>query len=546
MVKNYTNEHIDKFFEHFKRLPDYFELDKVRQLVNNPDAKAKLSGNSFIKPLNLIIMTTFIIAGLTILIGLLPNKEDHNQKTALIRLTDSVQIIPDKSKSTISIIEKSKLVDARDHNKQFKPESKKSGMNTTIAKNKELTPANCNWPKDTMLNKQDLFIHLTEPERERVGLFYLVDSTKKPAMDRYKKLYKDGICITVGGYSRSKHPNLKYTSGFNVRYVSDTSCTDYRWNSPFYNCIDTLIPVVHLNRIYWFAPVAGVFDSLPDRYQYLKSTYSSLRCLKKKFPHNHYVNYWDKNMILGEFRLLTLSKEELAKIGVIFDNDSNGYKIINPATKKKYYTVRQEMANRSMVSISRDSVFPASMPVLKTDEKARGQYFFQRDAKDFQYIADVLVPVKIPLNEYLKGFDYYDIYWYNPTDSFVTLLPERIRNTLKAEKESILKNTIVSTSNSCIYFEACQSTLHLDDFMIFPNPAIQTVTVQFSVNQDIVGHISLSNMAGVNIKQLTANTNIKSGFHSYQIDLSGLPSGIYLLTVVSDKGFKTKRLIIIH
>jgi hypothetical protein len=51
-------------------------------------------------------------------------------------------------------------------------------------------------------------------------------------------------------------------------------------------------------------------------------------------------------------------------------------------------------------------------------------------------------------------------------------------------------------------------------------------------------------MAGVPIKQLTTNSLIRAGHNSFKLDLTGIRSGMYLLTVFSDKGFKTKRLIV--
>jgi hypothetical protein len=236
------------------------------------------------------------------------------------------------------------------------------GLLTTI-------PVDCSWPEDTLLDKTRLFVHLNESERERVGLFYMVDSTKKPMMERYAKIYRDGI-----GRGGGRKPAL-FIRGYNVCDISDTAYTDHRWNSPFYNSIDTLVPVVHLNKIYWFYPVKGVFDSLPPRYQHLKETYANLKCLKKKYPDRQLVNYWNKKMILGDIKLINLTKEELENIGVVFNKEGNGYSIVNPNTKKAFYSYSQEN-NIPRGTQSKDTTTRDYIPIIKTDEKGLNQHFF--------------------------------------------------------------------------------------------------------------------------------------------------------------------------
>lgn len=552
MINKYTEEDIDSLFRKFKQLPDYYGMEKVYQLINNPDARARFSGKPFIKPLNFIFMATFVITSIVVItFGLSTFREVKDQTLPVTnigfqaksdQIVQALEQIPLLSKSTNpKVSEKKNPVTVFSQQNPVNPIE--NGMNGTPAEPGLLPtiPVDCPSPEDTLLDKTRLFVHLDEPERERVGLFYMVDSTKKPVMERYAKIYRDGIGIWVG----SKRKTGSYISGFNVCYTSDTACTNHRWNSPFYNSIDTLIPVVHLNKIYWFYAVPGVFDSLPPRFQHLKETYASLKCLKKKYPDRQLVNYWNKKMILGDIKLISLTKEELENIGIVFNKEGNGYSIVNPQTKKAFYSYYQDK-NTAWGTQSKDTTTRDYIPILKTDEKGLNQHFYMtsKNKQNIATIAEVLIPVKIPLNEYMKDIPYYDVYWYNPTDSFISLLPERIRYTLKAEKESILKNSKIASSSGCIYFEACQSTLELDNLSVFPNPATQYVTLQFSTRQDINGYISLSNMAGVPIKQLTTNSLIRAGHNSFKLDLSGIRSGMYLLTVFSDKGFKTKRLIV--
>ena len=60
MKYKYTDQDISLFYERFKQLPEYFELEKVRQLINNPNAKAMQRIKINYKPSKLIIMTSAI------------------------------------------------------------------------------------------------------------------------------------------------------------------------------------------------------------------------------------------------------------------------------------------------------------------------------------------------------------------------------------------------------------------------------------------------------------------------------------------------------
>ena len=407
------------------------------------------------------------------------------------------------------------------------------------------------WPEDTIVDKTKLFVKLTKSEQERIGLFYRVDSSKIPQMEKFSRLSSKGIHTAIGpnhkawtfnmvGYRKDFH----YIRVFNAVYVSNLSCSDKRWNSPFYNEIDTLIPVIVENRIYWHLAIPAVLDSLPKRYNYLKETYANLKHLKKQNPEKQLVNYWNKNMILGDINYLELSKEELANIGIIFDSTRTGYVVEDVYTHKQYYSLSID-GNKSYSSISRDTVFPESLPILTTDEKGLNQYFFCRNTKSNKFLVDLFIPIKIPLNEYVDGINYDQIYWYNPTEVFINLLPDRIKYQLKEEKDWILNDSPSKPeTTTCTFFEVCRSTLQIDNLKVYPNPAKNQITVEFSTKEDLVGNITITNMAGVQISQLIEKTHIKAGSNSFNIDISGLPSGLFIISINTDKGFKTQRLIV--
>ena len=64
------------------------------------------------------------------------------------------------------------------------------------------------------------------------------------------------------------------------------------------------------------------------------------------------------------------------------------------------------------------------------------------------------------------------------------------------------------------------------------------------MDSDVEGSISIVNIAGARLQTLVPNSTFLSGYNSYQLDLSGITPGIYLISINTDKGFKTQRLIV--
>jgi hypothetical protein len=158
-------------------------------------------------------------------------------------------------------------------------------------------------------------------------------------------------------------------------------------------------------------------------------------------------------------------------------------------------------------------------------------------------IMNILVPVRINLKEIVPQNQEVIICWYYPTQKFLDALPNKIGADLKSELNSVISGS-KGSSTLCNYFEVCKSSLKLDNFKLYPNPASSSVTIEFENPEEIIGSISIVNMAGLKLRELLPNTTFLSGHNSYQMNLSGINSGIYLISVSTKKGFKTQRLII--
>jgi hypothetical protein len=61
---------------------------------------------------------------------------------------------------------------------------------------------------------------------------------------------------------------------------------------------------------------------------------------------------------------------------------------------------------------------------------------------------------------------------------------------------------------------------------------------------ELEGSISLVNISGSQLRTLIPKTSFMTGKNSYKVDLSGITPGIYLVSISTNNGFKTQRLII--
>jgi hypothetical protein len=187
----------------------------------------------------------------------------------------------------------------------------------------------------------------------------------------------------------------------------------------------------------------------------------------------------------------------------------------------------------------------SSFPILETDTLGRIINYNEFDYTNNNIVEknlDVLVPIKISKSELLNVGYKTEIWWYYPSDEFISTLPNRIKNNLKIERDAILSDNY--SESSCTYFEACKSTLQLENFKLYPNPANYSVTIEFDLTEKAEGAISIVNIAGAKIKTLVSNSTFQSGHNTHQMDLSGITPGIYLISINTNKGFKTQRLIV--
>lgn len=184
-----------------------------------------------------------------------------------------------------------------------------------------------------------------------------------------------------------------------------------------------------------------------------------------------------------------------------------------------------------------ESLLKMGIPELKLKT-----LFSKRFEKDFK----TLLPVVMRKDIFGDNLPQEDIvYWFLPTDDFFNRLPQNISEELLTEFDYITaEDKSVLEKPDCKYFEECKNTLNLSDFKVFPNPARSNVTVSFCLNEPVVGKISLVDIAGRERQVIQSQTTLSLGSHRFDLDVSSIPDGIYLIALYSDNGIQTQQLIV--
>lgn len=140
------------------------------------------------------------------------------------------------------------------------------------------------------------------------------------------------------------------------------------------------------------------------------------------------------------------------------------------------------------------------------------------------------------------------IFWFAPTQQFLDVLPDSIRNTLAAEYKYITatpKQKESLSSGNCEYFEQCRATLNdISAINVYPNPAERELHVSFTSAKEQRISIEITNVAGQHVAQLMPMQTVHYGINDLMFNLPPMPAGMYLLVITSADGkIATERLV---
>lgn len=250
--------------------------------------------------------------------------------------------------------------------------------------------------------------------------------------------------------------------------------------------------------------------------------------------------------------LINLSKNELRKIGFRIESDEVSILTKGGVFKwevffsKKGYGVK----NIKFKSIKRKPklVFVSNLEGVQNikwtepgddDDKMEEEYF--------QSKIQELLPVVLKMENFPEILKEDKIFWFAPSDALFEALPDVIGRQL--QNELVILNEAqngqkMDANLDCFYFEACKSTLNVDNLNIYPNPAKNNATLEFFVNEESEGEILLLSISGKEVKKLVTKSKFESGINTFNINCSEVPSGIYLVMLKTKSKFKTTRLVI--
>ncbi len=103
-------------------------------------------------------------------------------------------------------------------------------------------------------------------------------------------------------------------------------------------------------------------------------------------------------------------------------------------------------------------------------------------------------------------------------------------------------NGIVDSFESVKFRTGTKEIFENNNFMMYPNPAKENVSIVLNVNQKSEGNANLFDMKGALIKSI--NTKLVTGINTIDLSLTDLPKGMYFVQINSNETTLTKKLIV--
>jgi hypothetical protein len=327
----------------------------------------------------------------------------------------------------------------------------------------------------------------------------------------------------------------------------------------FHSSNDTLLPVLipssqfykeFDDQLLWFKTTDELYSILYINHKSIIDQFKKYKTSKIANKDNDLIVYQPPKLV-DESKIIDLTNAELKTLGFQFFTDST---IFNGEMKTEKVTLVLFKGCYSSTNTYADSIgtlwnngcFPVLVthldgnPLIKVrDFKSR----FLLKTMKYEQQLQLLIPVNLNASE--SQLEKEVIFWFYPTEEFFNALPKRIRNDLRKEYNYVIaedKSTLEKPE--CVYFEECKNTLSISNFKVYPNPANSNTIVSFTLPEAINGRITLIDLLGRERQVLQPNTNYAKGSHQFEVDLSNVPEGIYLIALCSDKGIQTQRLIV--
>lgn len=185
------------------------------------------------------------------------------------------------------------------------------------------------------------------------------------------------------------------------------------------------------------------------------------------------------------------------------------------------------------ILIENYGLLPITLESIELSEKLN--FFIPQSQLPFTIPADTALPFKVcffgdaPSKELL-------------TDEMKMLFDCSEKNiTLDGEAKEIL----IKADSKCDYelvisINDVPKSLSIDN--IYPNPVVDQLSMQLSIDKDRPMKIDLVNELGISYEVM--NEPISEGVYDFRVDLSGLPSGSYILQIISEEKRLSQKVVI--
>jgi hypothetical protein len=275
---------------------------------------------------------------------------------------------------------------------------------------------------------------------------------------------------------------------------------------------------------------------------------------------------WTKEKIKG-YEVYDLDSLELSRIGIIVSDDStisrsygnftigmkedmsDGSVLIRIPIGKPRTVADSIKLARAIEKSSPQQAPRISMPirpatfvpvneVLVTNSRGRtfshtsslGQSTEVASGGSITYNGEELVAIRVRLSPSARvdgDEDYYYLYWYEPTETFLNLMPPRVRQAIERRKG--MDSRIAEAEGAAP--KALQAS------SVYPNPVTSDIaTLDYTLREKRRVAVSVYDITGERVRNVAVSEQRDPGAWQENISLSGIPDGYYLLAVTTDNG----------
>jgi hypothetical protein len=151
-------------------------------------------------------------------------------------------------------------------------------------------------------------------------------------------------------------------------------------------------------------------------------------------------------------------------------------------------------------------------------------------------------------------------FWYEPTKELIQQLPSRYRTVLTDELATVNGQSSIKLveqdkqlpkseepQTGCRYMDVCRtSSGAILESIVYPNPAREHIALRFTLTESRRCSISLYYMNGIFAQQISTQTTYAQGEHNVTAPLNNREPGMYLLSMITDKGERIVQRIVIE